>query len=749
MNYLNKIFVFFFVIVLTSNWTVAQDDKAKDKDLLKIIKKMSVKEKVGQMTQINIDVISVGELFNLEEPHKLDTPKLEKAIKEYYVGSFLNAGGHDYTLEHWRDVIKTIQDMAMENKREVPIIYGIDAIHGAGYLTNSTLFPQPLAQAATFNPDLVKQGAAITAYETRASGIPWNFSPVLDVARQPLWSRVFETYGEDVYLCTELGKACVEGYQGDDISDPTKVAACLKHFYGYSWPFTGKDRTPVYAHERTLREYFLPPFQAAINEGAASIMINSGELNGIPVHIDKSILTDLLRSELGFEGVAVTDWEDIYKLHRNHNVAASLKDAVRMAIDAGVDMSMTPLDYQFNDLLIELVDEGEITEERLDQSVYRILKMKKKLGLFENPYGYTEGNYDNLFSDEFQKAAYNTAAEGITLLKNEDNILPLKKDKKVFLTGPAADSRILINGAWTRTWQGTDPKFDDPKKLTIRQALENNFDQVDYVEGSTLDELKITDAHVRQAMNSDVVVVCLAEKPSTEIPGNIDDLNYNESSIELIKALEEAEKNIVLVLVQNRPRIIREIEPLCSSIIMAYQFGDNGAQALADIISGKVNPSGKLPITYPKHTNTLLTYDHKHTEKFDVNFGTEAFDPQFEFGDGLSYTSFEYSDLKIDKKSFSKNEDIQITVNVKNTGNRAGKETVLLFIADDYASVTPSVKRLRGFQKKNIEEGKTETYTFNLNAQDLAFIGIDNKPVVEKGSFTILINDLKETFEIQ
>jgi beta-glucosidase len=745
-SFLKYLYHFLIVLVFIGcNHSKNQDKTSINID--EIMSKMSVKDKVGQMTQLNLDVISVGEVFNLKEPHELDSTKLRKAIIEYGIGSILNAGGHAYTLEHWNEVISTIQNIATtETNHGVPIIYGIDAIHGANYLLGGTLFPQPLAQAATFNPNMVRKAAAITAYETRASGIPWNFSPVLDVARQPLWSRVFETYGEDVYLCKRMGIATIDGYQGDDASDPYRVASCMKHFLGYSWSFTGKDRTTAYIPETQLREYFLPTFEAAVDAGSLSIMINSGDINGIPVHADKRILTDLLRTELKFDGVAVTDWEDIIKLNQLHKIAPTLKDAVKMAINAGIDMSMVPNDYKFSDLLLELVNEGEVSMTRIDESVRRILLMKQRLGLFENPF--TPNNYDYplVASDSFVNHSYQIAGEAITLLKNNNSTLPISKDKKVFVTGPMANSLILINGSWTRTWQGTDEQWDDTSKHTILEAIQANFTEVSFEQDCDINQLVKDNKAYNMARNSDIILACMGEYPSTEKPGDIHSLDLEEAQIEYVKALAKLGKPIVLVLVENRARIIRKIEPLCESIILAYQPSENGSDALADIISGEINPSGKLPITYPKYTNSLILYDHKYTDQLNLDNGLGAFDPQFEFGHGLSYTNFEYSDLKV--KKTDDNESIHISVNVTNKGNRDGKESVLVFVSDLYASITPSVKRLRKFEKQMIKVGETRAFEFVIDTNELAFVNTYNQWVTEPGDYKISIGGLTESITL-
>ena len=707
-------------------------------DIDALIAKMTIEEKVGQMTQLNLDVVCEGDIYKLVEPHHLDATKLNRALIEYHVGSILNCGGHAYDLTQWHTIINGIQTVATTQTRlKIPIVYGIDAIHGANYTLGATLFPQPLAQAASWDPKLVKRGAEITAYEVRASGIPWNFSPVLDLGRDPRWSRLFETYGEDVLLAKTMGLATINGYQGNNIGDAYHVAACMKHFLGYSMPRTGKDRTPVYIDDIQLREYFLPTFQAAINAGAATIMINSGELNGIPVHADKKILTDLLRNELGFKGVAVTDWEDIMKLNNIHMVAPTLKDAVYVAIDAGIDMCMVPNDYNFTILLTELVKEGKIPESRLDISVKRILELKKQLGLFEQPFTPSTTDYKKFGSDEFAQAARNMAQESITLLKNNNALLPLKQETKILVTGPAANSMTYLNGAWTRTWQGTDTTWNDQSKYTIREAL--NQSNTVFIAYDEADQL------LNAAKTSDVIIVCLGEKPSTEKVGDIDELSMPENQQQLIGLLKAAGKPIVLVLVENRPLLVNDIEPLCDAIIMAYEPGDYGGLALADIIYGKINPSGKLPFTYPRYENSLLWYDHKHTETLDQSFGRNAFNPQWEFGFGMSYTNFEYSNLVISNDTLA-NGKLQISVTVTNTGKVAGKEVVQLYIADRYASITPSVKRLRGFEKINLQSGEAHIVTFTISAEDIAFVGRDSKWIAEAGWFDIFIGDEKNAF---
>ncbi|MGB4833270.1 MAG: glycoside hydrolase family 3 N-terminal domain-containing protein [Chitinophagales bacterium] len=731
----NSISIFFITTTLHAQSNV---------DIDALLSKMTIEEKVGQMTQLNLDVVCEGGIYNLVEPHHIEPAKLHKALVDYHVGSILNCGGHAYGLDQWHTIINTIQQVATtETRLKIPVIYGIDAIHGANYTLGSTLFPQPLAQAASWNTDMVKRGGEITAYEVRATGIPWNFSPVLDLGRDPRWSRLFETYGEDVLLATEMGLATIEGYQGNNLADAYHVAACMKHFLGYSMPRTGKDRTPVYIDEIQLREYFLPTFQAAINAGAATVMINSGELNGIPVHADKKILTDLLRSELGFKGVAVTDWEDIMKLNNIHMVAPTLKDAVYMAIDAGIDMCMVPNDYDFTILLTELVKEGKISEARLDVSVKRILELKKQLGLFEQPFTPANTDYKKFGSTEFARAAQNMAEESITLLKNNNQVLPIQQSAKILVTGPAANSMTYLNGAWTRTWQGTDTIWNDQSKYTIREAF--NPATTTFIASDNMSDTDVREKMFAAAKASDVIIICLGEKPSTEKVGDIDALTMPDNQQQLVGLLKSTGKPVVLVLVENRPLIVNDIEPLCDAIVLAYEPGDYGGLALANIIYGKVNPSGKLPFTYPRHEASLLWYDHKHTETLDQTFGRKAFNPQWEFGYGLSYTTFQYSNLKISNDTLSTG-NLQISVDVTNTGTTTGKEVVQLYIADRYASITPSVKRLRGFEKVEIKPGATHIVTFTISAKDLAFVGRDEKWISEAGWFDIMLGSEKSSF---
>jgi beta-glucosidase len=724
-----------------------QQSQNVDPEIEAIIKKMTVREKIGQMTQLNLDVVCEGGIYNLVEPHHIDSAKLHKAIVEYSVGSILNCGGHAYPRQQWLEIIGTIQRISTtKTTHKIPVLYGIDAIHGANYVMGSTLFPQPLAQAATFDRQLIEQGARITAYETRAVGIPWNFSPVLDVARNPLWSRVFETYGEEPLVCAELGSAAIRGYQ--DSNDSTRVAACMKHFLGYSAARTGKDRTPSYIPNNMLREIYLPSFQKAIDNRALTVMINSGEINGQAVHASKEILTDLLRNELKFEGLAVTDWEDIMKLQSNHRVAATLKEATKMAIDAGIDMCMVPNDYNFSDLLLELVTEGAITEERLNVSVRRILMVKKKMGLFKDDLVPSLSEYPNFGSAAFAQKARVAAEQSITLLENRNQTLPLNTSQKVLVTGPAANSMILLNGSWTRTWQGVDPQWDNTAMHTIWEAMNQASSNVTYAEGCGISNLTDVDNAMQMAGKSDVIVACMGEWPSTEKPGDIDDLNLEAAQLQYVEKLLQIGKPVVLVLVENRPRLINQIADRCAAVVMAYQPGDWGGDALSNVLYGEVSPSGRLPLTYPRFNHSLFTYDHKYTETLDQKFGNTAYNPQWEFGRGLTYANLIYSNLRVEKSVDQKGDYWQVSVEIENKSNYTVNESTLLFVRDLYATTTPHAKKLKNFAKTNISPKTKETVIFKLHQHDLMFVDYSGQLKWEGGEFEFMIEGLKQTVVI-
>jgi beta-glucosidase len=644
------------------------------------------------------------------------------------------------------------------------MIYGIDSIHGANYVQGATLFPQEIGMAATWNPELMKRAAEIAAIETRAAGIPWSFSPVLDLGRSPLWPRFWETFGEDPYLAKVMGVAFVRGLEGADVSSQTQVASSLKHYMGYSFPLTGRDRTPAWIPENYLREYFLPTFDAAVKAGARTIMVNSGEINGVPGHINKHILTDILRTELGFKGFVVSDWEDIKKLVTTWRIAPNEKEATRLAVLAGIDMSMVPNDYSFADHLVALVKEGAVPQSRIDEAVRRILLVKFELGLFEKPM--PDASLKAKFAlPEYREASLQAARESITLLKNTNNILPLAKTAKVLVTGPTSDSLVSMNNGWTYVWQGSEEGLYPKDRNTIRKAIEAKVGagNVTFVQGTKItrapgpsnstptDQEQEVDvaAAVQAAQNVDVIVLALGEGSYCETPGNITDLTIGEPQIKLTEALKATGKPIVMVLVEGRPRIINRIAESANAILMAYNPSNEGGTAIADILFGDVNPSGKLPFTYPRTPNGLINYDHKPFETENTAFGNMAFNPQFQFGDGLSYTTFTYSDLRLGKQTIAANEELPVSVTVTNAGQREGKEAVLVYVSDLAASISPPGKRLRRFAKISLKPGESKTLSFKLRNEDLSFINADNKRIAEPGDFEVKIAGLTQKFTLK
>ncbi|MBC7913152.1 MAG: glycoside hydrolase family 3 C-terminal domain-containing protein [Pyrinomonadaceae bacterium] len=741
-----KVKIFLIALTFSLNLQAQNTQSLINQKVNDLLKKMTIEEKVGQMTQISIEVFHKTINGQPAEPHEMDLQKLSVVINKYKIGSILNVGGNAQTLETWRKRIETIQSMALKERLKIPVLYGIDAIRGNNYTLNSVMFPQQIAQAASFNPAMAKKAAEITAYETRASFIPWNFSPVLDLGRQPMWPRIWETYGEDPFLVAEMGKAVVAGYQGNSsVTDKYHVAACLKHFMGYSMPLSGHDRTPSWIPERELREYFLPQFAVAVKAGAKTVMVNSGEINGVPVHANKHILTDILKGELQFKGFIVSDWQDIEYLYQRHHVAKNNKEAVMMGINAGIDMSMVPLDYTFCDALIALVKEGKVSMSRIDDAVSRILKVKYELGLFEIPAGNSR-DYPLFNSAAHNQVNYEVAAECITLLKNSSSILPLSAGKKILVTGPSANSMRSLNGGWSRNWQGDNSDETEKDKNTILESIRNVFGvtNVDYAEGATFGKSTNISEAVSKAGNSDVIVLCIGETSYTETPGNINDLNISESQIELAKALSATGKPIILVLTEGRPRIISLIEPLVSAVLHTYLLGNEGGNVVADALAGKINPSGKLPYTYPRYPNSLVNYYHKFTET--IEFEPAGYNPQWGFGYGLSYTTFNYSNLKLSSNTLSATNKITASVDITNTGKVTGKESVLLYVSDLVASITPEVKRLRGFEKISLQPGETKTVSFEITAGKLSFINSDLKRVTEPGDFRIELGALNTTF---
>jgi beta-glucosidase len=732
-------FLCFFVTF--SNLLFAQVSE-EDKKINDLISKMTVEEKVGQMTNLTLATIAKEK----DEPIMLDMEKLRNVVVKHHVGSIQNVMNHAYSLSEWHTIVKTIQDVTLkETRMKIPSLYCIDAVHGTNFTLGSTLFPHNLGLAATRNPDLAKLCGEITAKEVRASGIRWNFSCVLDVGRQPLWPRFGETFGEDTYLVGVMGTSVIKGYEGTSLRSSDHVASCMKHYVGYSVPANGKDRAAAYIPEIMLREYFLPPFKAAVEAGSHTLMVNSAEINGTPVHASKFLLTDVLRNELGFKGVVISDWEDVKKLHERHRVADSHKEAVRLSVTAGIDMCIVPYDFSFSDDLIALVKEGKISEERINESVRRILKLKYELGLFETPYVEKEA-VKNFGLPEYKKVALDAARESMTLLKNANNVLPLAKDQKVLVIGPTANSLTALNGAWSYSWQGQKTEYFSKDEQSILAAIMKKIpEKVIYVDEKTLTEKWI--------MPSDVgtVIVCLGEEAYAETPGNINDLELPEVQKSLVSRLSNFGKPVVLVLTEGRPRIIREIEPLAQGIIMAYWPASRGGNAIADVLFGDYNPSGKLPFTYPRYSGEIMTYDHKALDEAleEVNPSYKysyQFNPQWPFGHGLSYTTFEYSNLKLSSDKLTGNGTLKVSVTVKNTGKMAGKETVELYSRDLYASITPSVKRLRRFQKINLQPGASQTVEFELSKADLAFVNNDMKWITEPGDFELMIGSLKAGF---
>lgn len=735
------------ILLLTSAGFSQKPEAEIEKKVNDLLSKMTLEEKVGQMTQVTIQAVSAVQ-GTATRQHKLDSAKLEEAIVKYHVGSLLNVYDAAHSVDYWHEVITKIQDIATQKTRlGIPIIYGIDAIHGANYTREATLFPQSIAMAATRNIELMKKSGEITAYEVRASGIPWNFNPVLGVGRSPLWPRLFETFGEDPYLVSMMGEAYIKGLEGDnnDVGAPDKVAACMKHYLGYSFPMSGKDRTPAWIPERMLRDIFLPSFKKAVEAGVHTVMVNSSEINGIPAHSDHYILTEILRNELGFKGFVVSDWEDINRLYTRDKVASSRKEAVRMAVMAGVDMSMVPYDYSFYHDLLELAKEGEVPQSRIDEAVGRILRVKFQLNLFENPYP-DKSMKEKVGSAEFTAASLQAAREAMTLLKNDGNLLPLDKNQKVFVTGPTANSRSVLNSGWTYTWQGNEESLYPTNKKTILEAIQAKVgeENVTYLPGTTIDKVIDIDKAAVVAKNVGAAIICLGEQAYCETPGNIHDLTLPQAQLDLAAAIQKTGTPVVLVLVEGRPRIITPVVDNSKAILMAYLPGPEGGLAVADVLFGDFNPGGKLPFTYPRHPNDLVCYDHKPVEIDDPN----KMNPLYPFGHGLSYTTFEYSNLALQAKSVYQNEPVNIQVTVKNTGKRAGKEVVELYLSDLYRSVSPPVKQLKRFAGVQLQPGESRTIEFSLNKDDFTFCGRDGKYTVEPGEFKVAVGNQSAIFEL-
>ena len=725
-----------------------------------LIKRMTIEEKVGQMTQLTIDMVTTGD----DQEVKIDDAKLQKAIVDYKVGSILNVNNQAITLDDWHRIIGPIQQSAQKTRLKIPIIYGVDSIHGANYVQGSTLFPQEIGMAATWNPALMRRAAEIAAMETRAAGVTWSFSPVLDVGRNQSWPRFWETFGEDPYLATVMGTAFVRGLEGDNVASGKHVAASLKHYVGYSLPLTGRDRTPAWIPEHSLREYFLPPFASAVKAGARTVMINSADINGVPGHINKHLMTDVLKGELGFDGFIVSDWEDIKKLVTQWRVAADEKEATRLAVMAGIDMSMVPLSYSFSDNLIALVKEKRVPMSRIDDAVRRILRVKFELGLFENamPDNSLRSNHGRA---EYANVALDAAHESIVLLKNQNHGLPISKTVKVLVTGPTADSLISLNNGWTYVWQGSEPGLYPKDKPTIQKAIESKIGDAKftYVPGTRIvrransasnsnptdiDEIVDIDAAVTAAKKSDVVVLCLGEGSYTEHPGSIPDLTLSEIQLDFAEKIIATGKPVVLVLAEGRPRVISRIADKVNAIVLAPDPGNEGGTAVADVLFGDYNPNGKLPYTYPRSPGYLTTYDANAFERVLDSRKLPSFQPQFEFGSGLSYTTFEYSDLRA-LPAMAPQGSVGVSLNVKNTGPRAGKETVIVYVRDEVATLTPAAKRVRRFAKVSLAPGETRQLGFTLRPEDLGYIGLDNKLHFEPGDFTVFVGNQSAKFTLK
>ena len=712
-----------------------------------LLSSMTLEDKIGEMAQITLEFMCQNDSTGKRiEPHVLDSLKVYQVINEYKVGSILNCAGHSYSPQHWQKLVSHIQQESIKSKG-IPVLYGVDAIHGATYTKGAPLGPQQIALAATWDTSLVKRLSTETAKEVWGCGIPWNFSPVLDLGRDPRWPRFWETFGEDVKLVSDMGQSMVKGYQ----EGPMPFAATLKHFLGYSTPWSGKDRTPAYIPERQLREIHLPPFQKSVDAGVLSVMINSGEINGIPTHINKFILTDLLRVEMGFKGVVVTDWEDIKYLFTRHKVAENYKDAIKLAIDAGVDMSMVPLDLEFPILLKELVDEGEISEDRINLSVRRILTMKEKLGLLDSkgeiiPFLVTEDE-----RNDAENLTLLAAKECITLLKNENNVLPLSNDR-ILVTGPTANSQNALNGGWSGTWQGTNPSYNNPGRLTPYAALSQNLDNVDFVDLGSMDfssaDIKNVVSKIKSS-NPKTVILFLGEMPYTEVVGNLDDLTLQENQIKLVKEVKTTGVKIVGVFIEGRPRSFDKIEPLLDGVIMAYLPGEFGGIAISDVLTGEFNPCGRLPFTWPKHPSSHVTYDRKYTENVHSDFSMNAFDPQYEFGFGLSYSPVITNSIDlIDGNQYNLGDSIFVEVVLENIGERISTEVVMLFSQDIVASITPSVDKLKAYKRVSLEPGEIKNVTLRFSTNDLGFINQELKYVVEPGLFNLRVKNQKVSFNL-
>lgn len=757
MNFIKKLSPIF--IVLISSGVFAQQNlstQQQEQKINQLLSKMTLEEKVGQMGQFTIDILGKGTGLVSVEPFQLDPGKLDIVLGKYKVGSILNTSNNRArTTEVWENIIKTIQQRAIK-ETGIPVLYGIDSNHGTTYTVGGTLFPQEIGMAATFNPRLVEKGSQISAYETRASNIPWTFNPTMDLGRDARWPRQWESYGEDAYLNATMAVASVHGFQGKDRNSVGKnqIAACIKHYMGYGVPVSGKDRTPAVISESDLRGKFFEPFRASIVDGGAlSLMVNSGIINGVSTHTDYRLITEWVKRDLGFDGVIVTDWADVQSLLSRDHVAKDYSDAIRLAINAGIDMVMEPYNLKFCEELVALVKSGEVKQTRIDDAVRRILRMKYRLGLFDRPY-WSRNDYPDFGSKAHEAAAKAAADESITLLKNSDNILPLRQGVRILVAGPNGNFMRTLDGGWSYSWQGEKTEEFAQQYNTIFEALQNKFgaNNVKYEAGVTYkmdgqyfeENPPEIEKAVAAASDVDYVVLCVGENSYCETPGNLDELTLSENQIALAKALYKTGKPVILVLNEGRPRLIRTIEPDAKAVVQVYLPGNYGGDALADILAGDVNPSGKLPYTYPKFEQSLITYDHKPSQNLEekmsgaYDYGART-DVQYPFGFGLSYTTFEYSNFTVDKKDFMPGDILTVSVEVKNTGKVAGKESVMLFSSDLVASLSPDVRRLRAFEKIELQPGETKKVMLKLPANDLAFANEKGKWTIEEGNFRLQV----------
>jgi len=736
---------------------IPRDAKLESK-VEKTLSKMSLDDKVGQMLELNLDIMGK---YDANGKWQLNETMLDTIISKHKIGSILNAPGtRAATIAQWQEWIQLIQKKSMKYLG-IPDIYGLDHNHGVTYTQGGILFPQPINLGASFNTALAREMAEVAAYESRAGNCPWVYNPVLDLGRDPRWSRIWESFGEDAVVNSRMAEAEIKGYQGDDPNHLGKynVATSVKHYMAYGAPWSGKDRTPAYLSPAMLREKYFEPFKAAIRAGALTIMVNSASINGVPVHASYEYLTKWLKQDLNWDGMIITDWADINNLYTREHVAKDKKDAIRIAINAGIDMSMDPYNVDFCILLKELVQEGKVPMSRIDDAVRRILRLKYRLGLFDQPNTGGKG-YEKFGSKEFADKALHAAEESEVLLKNEGNILPLAKGKKILLTGPNANQMRCLNGGWSYSWQGSKVEDLSEQYNTIYEALCIKYGKENVIleQGVTYNEKgayyeenkpQIQNA-VDAAADADIIIACIGENSYCETPGNLTDLWLSENQRHLVKELAKTGKPIILVLNEGRPRLIADIEPLAKAVIHIFLPGNYGADALANLMAGDANFSAKMPYTYPREINSLNTYDYKVSEEVGTMSGAYNYDAkvslQWPFGYGLSYTTYEYSNLKVDKKSFTADDVLTVSVDVKNTGNRVGKESVLLYSSDLVASIVPDNKRLRDFQKITLLPGEQKTVTFRLPAKNLAFVGADGKWVLEEGDFVLKID--RQTVEV-